>query len=169
MHTGSLFGARFRKDKDVIKLFRIDHRLLHGQVGFSWVRSIGADCIFIADDDSATDSLKMATLRLAKPQGIKLVVKTIDDSIKAIKSGATDKYKLFIVTGSVKDAKRICDEIPEIQSINLGGIKNREGARQVSQAVFLLPEEEDMLHELGARGIELEIRQVPTETKTIYS
>ena len=117
MHTGSLFGARFRKDKDVIKLFRIDHRLLHGQVGFSWVRSIGADCILIADDDSATDSLKMATLRLAKPQGIKLVVKTIDDSIKAIKSGATDKYKLFIVTGSVKDAKRICDEIPEIQSI----------------------------------------------------
>ena len=153
----------------MIKLFRIDHRLLHGQVGFSWVRSIGADCILIADDDSATDSLKMATLRLAKPQGIKLVVKTIDDSIKAIKSGATEKYKLFIVTGSVKDAKRICDEIPEIQSINLGGIKNREGARQVSQAVFLLPEEEDMLHELGARGIELEIRQVPTETKTIYS
>ncbi|OUN86573.1 MULTISPECIES: PTS sugar transporter subunit IIB [Enorma] len=153
----------------MIKLFRIDHRLLHGQVGFSWVRSIGADCILIADDDSATDSLKMATLRLAKPQGIKLVVKTVEDSIKAIKSGVTDKYKLFIVTGSVADAKRICDAIPEITSINLGGIKKREGARQVSQAIFLLPEEEDMLHELGARGIELEIRQVPTETKTIYA
>ena len=111
----------------MIKLFRIDHRLLHGQVGFSWVRSIGADCILIADDDSATDSL------------------------------------------SVADAKRICDAIPEITSINLGGIKKREGARQVSQAIFLLPEEEDMLHELGARGIELEIRQVPTETKTIYA
>ena len=81
----------------------------------------------------------------------------------------TDKYKLFIVTGSVADAKRICDAIPEITSINLGGIKKREGARQVSQAIFLLPEEEDMLHELGARGIELEIRQVPTETKTIYA
>ncbi len=85
----------------MIKLFRIDHRLLHGQVGFSWVRSIGADCILIADDDSATDSLKLATLRLAKPQGIKLVVKTVEDSIKAITSGVTDKYKLLIVTGSV--------------------------------------------------------------------
>ena len=169
MHTGSLFGARFRKDKDVIKLFRIDHRLLHGQVGFSWVRSIGADCILIADDDSATDSLKMATLRLAKPQGIKLVVKTVEDSIKAITSGVTDKYKLLIVTGSVADAKRVCDAIPEIKSVNLGGIKKREGTRQVSQAIFLLPEEEDMLHELAGRGIELEIRQVPTETKTIYA
>ena len=153
----------------MIKLFRIDHRLLHGQVGVSWVRKVGTDCILIADDDSATDSLKMAALRLAKPQGIKLVIKTVDDSIKAIKSGATDKYKLFIVTGNVKDAKRICDEIPEIKSINLGGVKNREGARQVSQAVFLLPEEEDMLHELAARGIELEIRQVPDENKVIYS
>jgi fructoselysine/glucoselysine PTS system EIIB component len=162
-------AKRFRKDNDVIKLFRIDHRLLHGQVGFSWVRSIGADCILIADDDSATDSLKLATLRLAKPQGIKLVVKTVEDSIKAITSGVTDKYKLFIVTGSVADAKRICDAIPEIKSVNLGGIKKREGTRQVSQAIFLLPEEEDMLHELAGRGIELEIRQVPTETKTIYA
>ena len=132
----------------MIKLFRIDHRLLHGQVAFSWTKSIGADCILVADDEATTNSLKMTTLRLAKPQGVKLVVKSIDDSIKALQSGVTDKYKLFIVTGSVADAKRICDAVPEIKSINLGGIKNREGARQVSQAIFLLPEEEDELHEL---------------------
>ena len=115
----------------MIKLFRIDHRLLHGQVAFSWTKSIGADCILVADDEATTNSLKMTTLRLAKPQGVKLVVKSIDDSIKALQSGVTDKYKLFIVTGSVADAKRICDAVPEIKSINLGGIKNREGARQV--------------------------------------
>ena len=123
----------------MIKLFRIDHRLLHGQVAFSWTKSIGADCILVADDEATTNSLKMTTLRLAKPQGVKLVVKSIDDSIKALQSGVTDKYKLFIVTSSVADAKRICDAVPEIKSINLGGIKNREGARQVSQAIFLLP------------------------------
>ena len=99
---------------------------------------------------------------------MKIVVKSIDDSIKALQSGVTDKYKLFIVTGSVADAKRICDAVPEIKSINLGGIKNREGARQVSQAIFLLPEEEDELHELAANGVELEIRQVPTEKKELY-
>ena len=139
----------------MIKLFRIDHRLLHGQVAFSWTKSIGADCILVADDEATTNSLKMTTLRLAKPQGVKLVVKSIDDSIKALQS-------------SVADAKRICDAVPEIKSINLGGIKNREGARQVSQAIFLLPEEEDELHELAANGVELEIRQVPTEKKELY-
>lgn len=152
----------------MIKLFRIDHRLLHGQVGFSWVKSIGADCILVADDDSATDSLKMTALRLAKPQGVKLVVKTVEDSIKALASGVTEKYRLLIVTGCVRDAKRICDEVPDIKTVNLGGIKKREGARQVSQAVFLLPEEEAMLGELAERGVELEIRQVPTEKKVLY-
>ena len=45
----------------MIKLFRIDHRLLHGQVAFSWTKSIGADCILVADDEATTNSLKMTT------------------------------------------------------------------------------------------------------------
>lgn len=152
----------------MIRLFRIDHRLLHGQVAFSWTKSIGADCILVADDEAATNKLKMTTLRLAKPQGVKLVIKSVDESIASLNSGVTDKYNLFIVTGSVADAKRICDGVSGITSVNLGGIKNREGARQVSQAVFLLPEEEMALGELKSRGIELEIRQVPTEKKILY-
>ena len=152
----------------MIKLFRIDHRLLHGQVAFSWTKSIGADCILVADDEAPTNKLTMTTLKLAKPQGVKLVVKSIDDSVAALNSGVTDKYNLFIVMGSVAAAKRIADAVPAITSINLGGIKNREGARQVAQAVFLTPEEEVALGELKARGIELEIRQVPTEKKVLY-
>ncbi len=152
----------------MIKLFRIDHRLLHGQVAFSWTKSIGADCILVADDEAPANKLTMTTLKLAKPQGVKLVIKTIEDSIAALNSRVTDKYNLFIVTGSVAAAKRIADAVSAITSINLGGIKNRDGAHQVAQAVFLMPEEEAALGELKARGIELEIRQVPTEKKILY-
>ena len=28
---------------------RVDHRLLHGQVAFSWTSALGADCILIAN------------------------------------------------------------------------------------------------------------------------
>ncbi|MCQ4987285.1 hypothetical protein NE611_17365, partial [Anaerostipes caccae] len=34
-------------------------------------------------------------------------------SIKAIKSGVTDKYKLFIVVNNVKDVERLTDAVPE--------------------------------------------------------
>jgi len=48
------------------------------------------------------DELRKTTIKLAKPPEVKLVIKNIADSIEAIKSGVTDKYKLFIVVESVK-------------------------------------------------------------------
>ena len=90
----------------MIKLCRVDHRLLHGQVAFSWSHALGADAILIVSDEVASNEVRMKTMRLAKPVGIKLVIKSVDDSIKAIKSGVTDKYRLLVVTGSVADAER---------------------------------------------------------------
>ncbi|MBQ5310232.1 PTS sugar transporter subunit IIB, partial [Klebsiella pneumoniae] len=112
----------------MITLLRVDHRLLHGQVAFSWTQYVGADCILIANDSVPGDELRKTTIKLAKPPSVKLVIKNINDSIEAIKSGVTDKYNLFIVVESVNDAWRIASAIDEIKSINLGGIKAKEVA-----------------------------------------
>ena len=69
----------------MIRLCRVDHRLLHGQVAFSWTKFLDSDCILLASDDLVKDELKMAAMRMAKPTGIKLVMKSIEDSIKALK------------------------------------------------------------------------------------
>ena len=100
----------------MIKLVRIDHRLLHGQVAFSWTKFLDSDCILLASDDLVKDELKMAAMRMAKPTGIKLVMKSIEDSIKALNSGVTDKYKLFIIVESVEDAYRISKEVSAIKN-----------------------------------------------------
>lgn len=152
----------------MLKLLRVDHRMLHGQVAFSWTNNIDADCILIANDGVASDELRKTTMKLAKPQGVKLVIKNITDSITALNSGVTDKYKLFIVVESVEDAYRLTKNVSFIKSINLGGVKSKEGTRNISKAVNLLPEEEEMLKELDKAGIEIEIRQLPTDTKVIY-
>ena len=39
----------------MIKLLRIDHRLLHGQVAFSWTKFLESDCILIASDNLMKD------------------------------------------------------------------------------------------------------------------
>ena len=82
----------------MIKCLRVDHRLLHGQVAFSWTSALGADCILIANDDVMKDELRKTTIKMAKPQGVKLVMKSVEDGIAAVNSGVTDKYKLFIVS-----------------------------------------------------------------------
>lgn len=91
----------------MIVLFRVDHRLLHGQVIFSWTSALKPDCILVANDDVASDELRKTTLRLSKPNDVKLVIKNIDDSIAAINGGKTDKYHLMIVVSNVADATRM--------------------------------------------------------------
>lgn len=152
----------------MIQFLRIDHRLLHGQVAFSWIQYINADCILIANDQVINDELRKTTLKLAKPPSIKLVIKNIASSIEAIESGVTDKYKLFILVESVKDAWSLVTALPEITSINLGGIKVREGTKNIAKAVNLLPEEISLLHKLSESGIEIEIRQVPNDRKQYF-
>lgn len=153
----------------MITLLRVDHRLLHGQVAFSWTQYVGADCILIANDNVPDDELRKTTIKLAKPPSVKLVIKNINDSIESIKSGVTDKYNLFIVVESVNDAWRIASAVGEIKSINLGGIKAKEGSKNISKAINLLPEEIEQLQQLVGKGVEVEIRQVPNDRKQLFA
>lgn len=50
----------------MIKLVRIDHRLLHGQVVFSWTKSLGISRIIVVDDETANDEMKKSFLKLIK-------------------------------------------------------------------------------------------------------
>ena len=152
----------------MILLLRVDHRLLHGQVVFSWVQNLKADCILIANDSVAKDELRKSTLKLAKPQEIKLVIKNINDAISSINSGITDKYKLLIIVESIEDAYKITKETNEIKQINLGGIKPRENSKNISKTINLLENEELMLKDLIKNGIEIEIRQLATDNKILY-
>lgn len=149
----------------MIKLVRVDHRLLHGQVAFSWTNGVGADCILVASDMVVNDDVWKTTLRLGKPSGVKLVMKNMADSIDAINSGKTDKYKLIIVVQSIEEAKQLLDGCPSIKSINLGNTKESKTTTQVSKQVFLEEEEKIILKELIDRGIECEIRALVDDSK----
>lgn len=148
----------------MIVLCRVDHRLLHGQVAFTWTQSVGSNCILIANDAVAKDDLRMTALRVSKPNGVKLVIKSVDDSLKALNSGVTDKYKLMILCESIKDAARLVEGYDKIKSINLGGIKNEAGKKQISKAISVNEEEIEILKKLNEKGIKLEVRMVPDDS-----
>lgn len=151
----------------MIKLVRVDHRLLHGQVAFSWTSALSADCILIANDDVVKDELRKTTMKLAQPHGVKLVIKNMEDSIAAINSGVTDKYKLLIVVESIQDAYALVKGCPQVKAINLGGTKAKEGTRNISKAINVLPQEETLLREMIQAGIEVEIRMVPDDSRVL--
>lgn len=147
----------------MIKMLRVDHRLLHGQVAVSWKSALDVDCILVANDSVPGDTLRKSAIKLAKPADTKLVIKTIEDSITAINSGKTDKYKLFIVVESIADAARLCRECG-IKHLNLGGTKATAETRAISKAMNVTPAEEETLRALVSEGVDVEIQMVPDDS-----
>lgn len=153
----------------MIRLVRVDHRLLHGQVAFSWTNSVNADCILVASDQVVNDEIWKTTLKLGKPAGVKLVIKNMQDAIGAINSGITDKYRLLVVVQTIEDAYALAKHCPSVRSINLGGTKKREGDQQFGKAIFMNDNELNLMKDLIGKGIEVEIRQLANEQKLILN
>lgn len=150
----------------MIVLTRVDYRLIHGQVAMAWTRAVSADCILVASDAVANDDLRKAALRMAKPSGVKLVIKSIDDAATALNAGVTEKYRLMVLVESIEDAYRLARASDRIASINLGATPPNEDAdRKVSTAIFASSHDVSLLQQLADGGVEVEIRQIPTDAK----
>ena len=91
----------------MIKLIRVDYRLIHGQVAVSWTASLGADAILLVSDTLQNDTIRKETLLLAKPSNVKLVAKDTQGAIDILKSGKTDHYKVFVVCETLEIADKV--------------------------------------------------------------
>ena len=86
---------------------------------------------------------------------------------QALNSGATDKYKLFIIVENVADAYRLMTETNMINSVVLGGTKATNETKNISKAVNLTDQEINLVKDLINKDFEVEIRMVPTEKKIL--
>ena len=149
----------------MIKLIRIDDRLVHGQVAFTWVPSLGIDCLIVANDLIAKDDFQKMTLGLAKPAGVRQLIKSVSDTISFLNDEKNKSAKMLVLINSVKDAAALANGVSEISAINLGGIRAKENARLISKAVAVTDEDVVLIKALLQKNIEIEIRQVPTDEK----
>lgn len=151
----------------MIKLVRIDDRLLHGQVAFAWTRSLEINYIIVADDSVVKDQFRQMSLKLAKPPEVKLSLVGINDAIELLNSSETNKYSILVVIENISDALKIANGVKEVKTINIGGIRLKPGAKMISKSVSIDADDKNNLKELINKGIEVEIRQVPTERKIL--
>ena len=151
----------------MIRLTRIDDRLVHGQVAFTWVPALGVDCLLVANDKIAKDEFQKMALNLAKPAGTKLLIRTIGDAIVFLNDEKNGKLKILVLINSIKDAAALAAGVAEIVSVNFGGIRSKEGSRLISKAVAISDDDLPALQEMLQISVELEIRQVPTDSKQL--
>lgn len=153
----------------MICLTRVDNRLLHGQVAYAWTKELGINAILIANDAIAQDAVRKSMMKLAKPEGTKLVFKSITESARLINEGATDPYRLFVIVESVDDLMRLVQACPMIDEVNLGNASPHEGARAIDKTFYATSEEERVLLELEAKGVHIFLQRVPGVVATEFS
>ena len=149
----------------MIRLTRIDDRLVHGQVAFTWVPALSVDCLLVVNDKVAKDEFQKMTLNLAKPANTKLVIKTLADAILFLNDEKNGKSNVLILINSIKDAATLAAGVPAITTINFGGIRGKTGSRLISKAIAITDDDVPVLQAMLQKNIELEIRQVPTDSK----
>lgn len=131
---------------------RVDSRLIHGQVAFSYIAATQANCILVSSDDIFKDKIKYQVVSLTRPRNVKVVVKNIEDSIAAINSGVTDKYRLLIICENINDAYRVLKGT-KYDRLNLGGVPNDGEKKLLAQVVYINEKEREQLKELVSDGV----------------
>ncbi len=149
----------------MIKLVRLDERFIHGQVAFAWTNNLGADCIFIVNDEVASDKLRQTSLKLAAPAGVKFIVKNVEDAKKALLSEKTKKYKIFLIVDNTRDALELAKVSSEINQLNLGNMRMMEGRKSITNSICISDEDIENIKELEKLGVEVECRAIPTDKK----
>lgn len=142
-------------------LVRIDDRLIHGQVIAGWCKHRQFTRIVVVGDGVAADSFIQEVLRLAAPPGLRVDVLSIEESIRVLGQDAPDRGTTMVLLKSPLAARRLYDGGLKYSALNVGGIGNAPGRRNIFKNISASEEEIAILKYLVDRGVEVTILTVP--------
>ncbi len=143
-----------------LALYRIDDRLIHGQVVVGWGQPLDIEFIVLVDDAVATSDWEQELYRMGVPPEMDVYFHTAADAISAIPRYRADPRPGILLTGDIATMRTLVDRA-DIDAVNIGGIHSRDGRVQRLRYVFLSPDEEQQLRALAARGAKVTAQDVP--------
>lgn len=144
-----------------ILLYRIDDRLIHGQVVVGWGQPLDIDFIVLVDDNVACCDWEQDLYRMGVPPEMELVFADVAAAITDHDRYAADKRKGILVTPDIPTMQRLVYGVANIREVNVGGIHHRDGRVQKLRYVFLAPDEEVQLRAMVESGVKVTAQDVP--------
>lgn len=154
----------------MIKMLRIDDRLLHGQVVFMWTKQLNIKGIIVANDELVTDPIQSLAMKLAVPEHLKLLIKTIDEAAKLINDPRAAGMNILVVMKNPIDAARLLQKIEDksvIERVNIGnsGRIDKGDRMMMTKEVYVDDADIAAIEEILAAGLPFEIQMIPTSNK----
>lgn len=145
-----------------ISVFRIDDRLIHGQIITAWIAYADAKTIIVADDKAAKDEFQQSLLKMATPDSIDLKILSVDDAIAFVQSGEGEGKVLLLMRGP-ESALKFIEAGIEKDQINVGNMNMKKGKTKVLGNLWVFPEDVENIKKIYDMGVKLEVRAVPNE------
>ena len=103
----------------MITQIRVDDRLIHGQVAVVWTKELNAPLLVVANDEAAKNEVMQMTLKMAVPNGMKLLIRSVDDAIKVFNDPRGADKRIFVIINSVSDANKIAQNVENLATVNV--------------------------------------------------
>ena len=144
-----------------IVLFRVDERLIHGQVVIGWGHQLRPDRYAVVDDDLAGSDWEQDLYRLGAGTA-QVVFATAEDARDRLSEWRDDPQRTILLTRDVATMWRLgAGGMLSGEGVNLGGIHHGPGRRELLTYLHLTPEDVDHLVNLAAEGVEVSARDLP--------
>ena len=149
-----------------VVLFRIDDRLIHGQVVVGWGQTLGIGFIVLVDDEVRGSDWEQELYRMGVPPQVAVVFASVDEAAAQLSGWQSDVRPGIVLTGDVETMARLVRGVPGgVASVNVGGVHYREGRKERLRYVYLNDAEAETLQAIVASGAEVAAQDVPTGTR----
>ena len=145
-----------------IALYRIDDRLIHGQVVVGWGKPLNVAFIVLVDDVVRASTWEQELYRMGVPAGIEVVFASTAEALQCLPDWKRDARVGLLVTGDIDTLATLASDSQHVARINLGGLHHRPGRTPRLRYVYLSDAEAAQLKALAARGIKVTAQDVPT-------
>jgi len=151
-----------------IVLVRVDNRLIHGQILESWVPSVRADCIVVANDQLANIAFQKVLMESAVPKGIKVAIGTIEEMARYLQSDELSDRRVLLLFASPQDALLAHRLGVDFCELNLGNLHGGKDKKRLSCTVALNDDDIVQLQALEDDGVKVFLQCVPSDRQQFW-
>jgi len=109
------------------------------------------------------------SLKLAKPEDVRLNVFSVDKAISKIDQIKALKDNIMLLFENVAELSKFIAAYGSVDEINYGLIPSKPNAKRFSNAIYLTPEEVKLTKEMCDKGIKISMQQVPSANKELLN
>jgi PTS system mannose-specific IIB component/fructoselysine and glucoselysine-specific PTS system IIB component len=145
-----------------IVLYRVDERLIHGQVVLGWGSELRPARYLVVDDALAASEWEQDLYRLAVPDEVDVSFLGVEEGRAALPQWLTDPVRSVLLTRDVASMAALAKGgALEGVEVNLGGIHHRPGRTEVRSYLFLDDVDRAGVRALVDAGVEVAGRDLP--------